>query len=160
MSRTVRQKIYGGERIFQGPLSTNATSTQLEGTIGILRDGDKLVVTKLDMLARNLMHIGEILQLIKAEGAGLVILSLGSKTIDATKATGKLVFNMIVFVAHFKREMMEELQVKGIKRAQAKGLYKNRVLTNMRHAEKVKALAESGVGRVQVMEQLGMSIAS
>ena len=122
--------------MYQGPLSTNATSTQLEGTIGILRDGDKLVVTKLDMLARNLMHIGEILQLIKAEGAGLVILSLGSKTIDATKATGKLVFNMIVFVAHFKREMMEELQVKGIKRAQAKGSYKNRVLTDMRHAEK------------------------
>ena len=146
--------------MYQGPLSTNATSTQLEGTIGILRDGDKLVVTKLDMLARNLMHIGEILQLIKVEGAGLVILSLGSKTIDATKATGKLVFNMIVFVAHFKREMMEELQVKGIKRAQAKGSYKNRVLTDMRHAEKVKALAESGVGRVQVMEQLGMSMAS
>ena len=136
MSRTVRQKVYGGERMYQGPLSTNATSTQLEGTIGILRDGDKLVVTKLDMLARNLMHIGEILQLIKAEGAGLVILSLGSKTIDSTKATGKLVLNMIVFVAYFKREMMEELQVKGIKRAQAKGSYKNRVLTDMRHAEK------------------------
>ena len=146
--------------MYQGPLSTNATSTQLEGTIGILRDGDKLVVTKLDMLARNLMHIGEILQLIKAEGAGLVILSLGSKIIDATKATGKLVLKTIVFVAHFKREMMEELQVKSIKRAQAKGSYKDRVLTTMRHAEKVKALAESGVGRVQVMEQLGMSIAS
>ena len=146
--------------MYQGPLSTNATSTQLEGTIGILRDGDKLVVTKLDMLARNLMHIGEILQLIKAEEAGLVILSLGSKTIDVTKATGKLVLNMIVFVAQFKREMMEERQVKGIKRAQAKGSYKDRVPTAMRHAEKVKALAESGVGRVQVMEQLGMSKAS
>ena len=146
--------------MYQGPLSTNATSTQLKGTIGLLRDGDKLVVTKVDMLARNEMHIGEILQLIRAEGAGLVILSLGSKTIGATRATGKLLLNMIVFVAHFKRKMMEELQVKGIKRAQAKGSYKDRVPTTMQHAGKVKALAESGVGRVQVMEQLGMSKAS
>ena len=42
----------------------------------MLRKGDKLVVTKLDRLARNVMHMGELLHQIEAKGAGLVILSL------------------------------------------------------------------------------------
>ena len=57
----------------------------------MLRKGDKLVVTKLDRLARNVMHMGELLHQIEAKGAGLVILSLGSETIDTSTATGKLI---------------------------------------------------------------------
>jgi DNA invertase Pin-like site-specific DNA recombinase len=53
-------------------VSAVATRTQLEAAIDILRDGDKLVVTKLDRLARNVMHMGDILQQIEAKGAGLV----------------------------------------------------------------------------------------
>ena len=77
----------------------------------MLRDGDKLVVTKLDRLARNVMHMGELLQLIQAKVAGLVILSLGSETVDTSTATGKLILNMMVSVAQFEREMMKERQV-------------------------------------------------
>ena len=84
----------------------------------MLRKGDKLVVTKLDRLARNVMHMGELLQQIEAKGAGLVILSLGSETVDTYTATGKLILNMMVSVAQFEREMMKERQVEGIKREQ------------------------------------------
>ncbi len=126
----------------------------------MLRDGDKLVVTRLDRLARNVMHMGELLQLIEAKGAGLVILSLGSETIDTTTATGKLILNMMVSVAQFEREMMKERQLEGIKRAKAEGKQKGRVPTAMRQADKVKTLVEAGVGRLKVMEQLGMSKAS
>ena len=91
----------------------------------MLREGDKLVVTKLDRLARNVMHMGELLQQIEAKGAGLVILSLGSETVDTTTATGKLILNMMVSVAQFEREMMKERQVEGIKRAKAEGSIKD-----------------------------------
>ena len=104
--------------------------------------------------------MGDILQQIESKGAGLVILSLGSERIDTTTATGKLILNMMVSVAQFEREMMKERQVEGIKRAQAEGKYKGRVPKAMNQADKVKALTEAGVGRVQVMEQLGMSKAS
>ena len=67
---------------------------------------------------------------------------------------------MMVSVAQFEREMMKERQVEGIKRAQAEGKYKGRVPKALNQADKVKALTEAGVGRVQVMEQLGMSKAS
>ena len=67
---------------------------------------------------------------------------------------------MMVSVAQFEREMMKERQVEGIKRAKAEGKYKGRVPTAMRQADKVKALVEAGVQRVQIQEQLGISKAS
>ena len=66
-------------------------------------------------------------------------------------------------------QIMEQLDISkasyyrclgGIKRAKAEGKYKGRVPSAMKQADKVKALAEAGVGRVQIMEQLGMSKAS
>ena len=90
---------YGCERLYQEQVSAVATRTQLEAAIDMLRDGDKLIVTKLDRLARSVMHMGDILQQIEAKGAGLVILSLGSETVDTSTATGKLILNMMVSVA-------------------------------------------------------------
>ena len=156
----VELKSYGCDRTYQEQVSAVATRNQLDSALDMLRKGDKLVVTKLDRLARSVAHMGDILQQIEAKGAGLVILSLGSERIDTTTATGKLILNMMVSVAQFEREMMKERQVEGIKRAQAEGKYKGRVPKAMNQADKVKALTEAGVGRVQVMEQLGMSKAS
>jgi len=159
-AQLVELETYGCERIFKEQVSAVASRGELDKAIDMLRDGDKLVVTKLDRLARNVMHMGELLQQIEAKGAGLVILSLGSETVDTTTATGKLILNMMVSVAQFEREMMKERQVEGIKRAKTEGKYKGRVPTAMRQADKVKALVESGVQRVQVQEQLGISKAS
>lgn len=153
-------KAYGCERMYQEQVSAVASRQELEHAIDMLREGDKLVVTKLDRLARNVTHMGEILEQIEAKGAGLVILSIGSETVDTSTATGKLILNMMVSVAQFEREMMKERQIEGIKRAQAEGKYKGRVPTAMKQADKVKALVEAGVSRVQVQEQLGISKAS
>ena len=159
-AQLVELKAYGCERMYQEQVSAVASRQELERAIDMLREGDKLVVTKLDRLARNVMHMGELLQQIESKGAGLVILSLGSETVDTSTATGKLILNMMVSVAQFEREMMKERQVEGIKRAQAEGKYKGRVPTAMKQAEKVKALVDAGVTRVQVQEQLGVSKAS
>ena len=159
-AQLVELETYGCERIFKEQVSAVASRGELDTATDMLRDGDKLVVTKLDRLARNVMHMGELLQQIEAKGAGLVILSLGSETVDTTTATGKLILNMMVSVAQFEREMMKERQVEGIKRAQAEGKYKGRVPTAMRQADKVKALVEAGVQRVQVQERLRISKAS
>ena len=121
--------------------------TQLEAAIDMLREGDKLVVTKLDRLARSVSHMGDLLEQIEAKGAGLVILSMGNERVDTSTATGKLVLNMMVSVAQFEREMMKERQVEGIKRAQAEGKYKGRVPKAMNQADKVKALVAAGVDR-------------
>jgi DNA invertase Pin-like site-specific DNA recombinase len=159
-SQLVELEAYGSELTFKEEVSAVASRGELERAMDMLSEGDKLVVTKLDRLARNVMQMGELQQQIEAKGAGLVILSLGSETIDTTTATGKPILNMMVSVAQFEREMMKERQVEGIKRAKAKGKYKGRVPTAMRQADKVKALVEAGVQRVQVHEQLGIIKAS
>jgi DNA invertase Pin-like site-specific DNA recombinase len=159
-SQLVELEAYGSELTFKEEVSAVASRGELERAMDMLSEGDKLVVTKLDRLARNVMQMGELLQQIEAKGAGLVILSLGSETIDTTTAIGKLIVNMMVSVAQFEREMMKERQVEGIKRAKAEGKYKGRVPTAMRQADKVKALVEAGVQRVQVHEQLGIIKAS
>jgi DNA invertase Pin-like site-specific DNA recombinase len=159
-AQLVELNAYGCERTYQEQVSAVATRKQLDAAIDILRTGDKLVVTKLDRLARSVMHMGDILQQIEAKGAGLVILSLGSETIDTSTATGKLVLNMMVSVAQFEREMMKERQIEGIKRAKAEGKYKGRVPKAMQQADKVKALVSAGVDRLKVQEQLNISKAS
>ncbi len=107
-SQLVELEAYGSELTFKEQVSAVASRGELDRAIDMLREGDKLVVTKLDRLARNVMHMGELLQQIEAKGAGLVILSIGSETIDTTTATGKLILNMMVSVAQFEREMMKE----------------------------------------------------
>ena len=159
-AQLVELNTYGCERTYQEQVSAVATRTQLEAAIDMLREGDKLVVTKLDRLARSVAHMGDLLEQIEAKGAGLVILSMGNERVDTSTATGKLILNMMVSVAQFEREMMKERQVEGIKRAQAEGKYKGRVPKAMQQADKVKALVEAGVDRVKVQEQLGMSKAS
>ena len=156
----VELEAYGCERTLKEQVSAVASRGELVRAIDMLREGDKLVVTKLDRLASNVMHMGELLQQIETKGAGLVILSLGSETVDTTTATGKLILNIMVSVAQFEREMMKERQVEGIKRAKDEGKYKGRVPTAMRQADKVKSLVEAGVQRLQVQEQLGISKAS
>jgi DNA invertase Pin-like site-specific DNA recombinase len=159
-AQLVELNTYGCERTYQEQVSAVATRTQLEAAIDMLREGDKLVVTKLDRLARSVSHMGDLLEQIEAKGAGLVILSMGNERVDTSTATGKLILNMMVSVAQFEREMMKERQVEGIKRAQAEGKYKGRVPKAMQQADKVKALVAAGVDRVKIQEQLGMSKAS
>ena len=149
-AQLVELKAYGCERMYQEQVSAVASRQELERAIDMLRDGDKLVVTKLDRLARNGMHMGELLQQIEAKGAGLVILSMGNDRVDTSTATDKLILNMMVSVAQFEREMMKERKVEGIKRAQAEGKYKGLVPQAMLQADKVKALVAAGVDRVKI----------
>ena len=159
-ARLVELNTYGCERTYQKQVSAVATRTQLERAIDMLRQGDKLVVTKLDSLARSVAYMGDLLEQIEAKGAGLVILSMGNERVDTSTATGKLILNMMVSVAQFEREMMKERQLMGIKRPQAEGKYKGRIPKTMLQAHKVKALVAAGVDRVKIQEQLGMSKAS
>lgn len=95
----------------------------LDKVLGALSRGDQLVVTKLDRLARSVVHLGQLLEQIHAAGASLRILNLG---MDTSTPTGKLMLNVLGSVAQFEREMMLERQADGIAAAKAAGVYKGR----------------------------------
>jgi DNA invertase Pin-like site-specific DNA recombinase len=119
-----------------------------------VREGDTLVVTKLDRLARSVTHLGEIVQALKAKGVALRVLNLG---IDTNTATGELILNVLGSVAQFERSMMLERQREGVAKAKAEGKYKGRVPTARLKADRIRALREQGLTTGQIALDVGVS---
>jgi DNA invertase Pin-like site-specific DNA recombinase len=148
------------ENIYQEQVSSVASRPKVDAAIKSLRKGDKLVVTKLDRLARSVRHLGELLETLEAKGAGLVILSMGGQQIDTTTATGKMMLNVMASVAQFEREMMLERQKEGIAKAKSEGKYTGRKPTAMAKRDAVMALVKTGMPKTKIAEQVGISPAS
>lgn len=153
-------RAYGCEEIYQEQVSSVGERSQLEAAIKSLRKDDKLVVTKLDRLARSVKHLGDLLDTLEGRGAGLVILSMGGQQVDTTTATGKMMLNVMASVAQFEREMMLERQKEGIAKAKAEGKYTGRKPTAMNKSDAVLSLLKSGMTKAKVCEHLGISRAS
>ncbi|MBQ1203665.1 MAG: recombinase family protein [Loktanella sp.] len=151
---------YGCEEMFREQVSSVGERKGLIAAVSTLRKGDKLVVTKLDRLARNVRHLGELLETLDTKGAGLVILSMGGQQIDTTTATGRMMLNVMASVAQFEREMMLERQKEGIQKAKDEGKYTGRKPTAMNKSDAVLSLLKSGMSKTKVCEQVGISRAS
>jgi DNA invertase Pin-like site-specific DNA recombinase len=147
----------GCEKIFHEQVSSVEKRPQLEACLDFIRDGDTLVVTKLDRLARSTQHLLEISAFVDRKGAGLHILNLN---IETRSATGKLLLTMIAAVATFEREMMLERQREGIAKAKAEGKYKGRKPTARARAAEIATLKVDGVRPTDIARQLGIGRAS
>ena len=86
-----------------------------------LRDGDVLVVWKLDRLGRDLRHLINTVHDLTGRGVGLKVLSGHGAAIDTTTAAGKLVFGIFAALAEFERELIAERTVAGLASARARG---------------------------------------
>ena len=148
---------YGCEKIYQEQVSSVEEREQLNAALSALRSGDKLVVTKLDRLARSVKHLGEIVETINKADASLVILDMGGTAIDKSNLTGKLILNVMSSVAQFEREMMLERQREGIAKAKAEGKYKGRKPTARAKTEMVLVAKKQGLSPTQIMRDLGIS---
>jgi DNA invertase Pin-like site-specific DNA recombinase len=134
----------GCEKIFREQVSAVGRRPQLEAALDFIREGDTLVVTKLDRLARSTQHLLQIADRVAAKKADLSILNLGA---DTSTATGKLIFTIIGAIGAFERELMLERQREGIAKAKAEGRYRGRKPTARAHAAEVRALKAEGIGR-------------
>src|SRR5271168_4870868 len=84
-----------------------------------LREGDTLVVWKLDRLGRNLRHLVNTVHDLTAGGIGLRVLTGQGAAIDTTTAAGKLVFGIFAALAEFERELITERTRAGLASARA-----------------------------------------
>ena len=91
----------------------------LKRALSTLRDGDVLVVWKLDRLGRSLQHLIEIVQTLDDRNIGFQSLS---DNIDTTSAGGRLMFHVIGAMAEFERALISERTKAGMKAAQRKGV--------------------------------------
>jgi len=93
----------------------------LAACLKALREGDTLVVWKLDRLGRDLRHLINTVHDMTARGVGLKVLTGHGAAIDTTTAAGKLVFGIFAALAEFERELISERTVAGLDSARARG---------------------------------------
>ena len=109
----------GAEKIFADTITGTARSRlELDQMMKELRDGDVVVVTKYDRLARSMKDLLEIVEQIEARGAGFR--SLG-EDIDTTSPAGRLVFHVFASIAQFERERIVERTKEGLEAARKRG---------------------------------------
>ena len=150
-------KAAGCEKVFAEQVSSTAQRQQLEAALEYAREGDTLVVTKLDRLARSVSHLVAIGERLEIKGVALKVLD---QAIDTSTCTGRLMFNMLGAIAQFERELMLERQREGIAKAKAEGKYRGRAPTARAKASEVRRLHGEGIGPTEIAKRLGISRAS
>lgn len=109
----------GCDRFFSEKVSSRkAHRQQLSECIKTLRQGDTLVVWRLDRLGRSMMELMEIVNNLADWGVGFVSLS---EHIDTTTAAGKFTFHLFGALAEFERNTVRERTVAGLEAARARG---------------------------------------
>jgi DNA invertase Pin-like site-specific DNA recombinase len=126
--------------------------TELQILLDFLREGDTLVVTRIDRLARSMKDLQDIVHELKARG---VALKATEQPIDTSTAAGKAFLDMLGVFAEFETNLRKERQAEGIEAAKARGVYKGgkpRI-----DPEAIRKLAADGVKPAHIARQLGIS---
>jgi DNA invertase Pin-like site-specific DNA recombinase len=150
----------GCTKLFAEQASSVGQRDQLAAVLEWVREGDALVVTRLDRLARSTADLLGIVATLEAKQVGLRILDFGGSEVDTRSPTGRMLLTMFAAVAEFERSIMLERQRAGVARAKAQGKYKGRAPTARRKAGEAKALKAQGLGASAIAAELGVSRAS
>jgi DNA invertase Pin-like site-specific DNA recombinase len=109
----------GCEKIFTDTVSgTKAERKGLTEALSHLREGDTLVVWRLDRLGRSLRHLIDTVTELNARGVEFKSLQ---ENIDTTTSGGKLVFHIFGALAEFEREIIKERTRAGLTSARSRG---------------------------------------
>jgi len=118
-AQTDALKKAGCEKIYTDQLSgASRERPGLTQALEILRQGDILMVWKLDRLGRSLPHLVELVNELKEKGVGFRSLQ---ENLDTTSGTGKLVFHLFASLAEFERDLIRERTLAGLAAARARG---------------------------------------
>ena len=146
-------KSFGCEKIYQEKVSGTSTQgrDELKECIEFVREGDELVITRIDRLARSVLDLQLIVKELSDKGVNL---SATEQPISTKDATSKCFLDMLGVFAELETNLRKERQNEGILRAKQKGVYKGR--KSSIDAGKIKELKESGLGATAIAKQLGI----
>ncbi|WP_336979014.1 recombinase family protein [Brevundimonas nasdae] len=129
---------------------------QLALALDYVRDGDVLIVTRLDRLARSITDLRQIIDRLTAKEVGFRALQQGD--LDTSTSNGRLMLNMLGAFAEFEADLRRERQREGIAKAQAKGVYKGRKPTVP--VDEVRKLKAEGMAPTEIAKRLNVGRAS
>ena len=128
---------------------------ELKTLLEFLREGDELVVTRVDRLGRSVLDLQTIVRDLRQRG---VELKATEQPIDTTTSAGKCFLDMLGVFAEFETNLRRERQLEGIAKAKEKGVYKGR--PPKIDQNKIKELAAQGLKPTKISRELGISRAS
>lgn len=150
----------GCTKVFAEQISSVARRDQLAAALDFCREGDSLIVTRLDRLARSTRDFLEIIDRLHSNGVSLRVLDFGGGEVNTQSATGRMMLTMISAFAEFERSLLLERQRAGIARARAEGRYKGRAPTARRKTTEIVRLRSEGHTPAQIAELTGVSKSS
>jgi DNA invertase Pin-like site-specific DNA recombinase len=129
--------------------------TELTTLLSFLRQGDTLVITRIDRLARSVLDLQQIVAELKRKG---VALKATEQPIDTSTAAGKCFLDMLSVFAEFETNLRRERQLEGIARAKREGVYKGRKAVI--DPAKVRQLKAEGLGASEIADTLNIGRSS
>jgi DNA invertase Pin-like site-specific DNA recombinase len=128
---------------------------ELNNLLDFIREGDELIVTRIDRLARSIRDLQNIVHLLTEKG---VVLRATEQAVDTATAAGKCFLDMLGVFAEFETNLRKERQMEGIAKAKERGVYRGRKATI--DVEKVRELKESSMSPTKIAKELGIGRAS
>jgi DNA invertase Pin-like site-specific DNA recombinase len=150
----------GCVRVFAEQVSSVAKRDQLAAALDYVREGDVLVVTKPDRLARSVVDLMSIVASLEGKRVALRVLSMGGSDMDTRTPTGRLMLTMLGAVAEFERALMKERQIEGIAKAKQEGRYTGRKPTVAAQEAEMRRLQGEGMGPADIARRLGVARSS
>ncbi|MCV9960278.1 recombinase family protein [Pararhizobium sp. BT-229] len=135
--------------------TTTKGRDELATLIEFAREGDTLMVTRIDRLARSIADLANIVSRLEKKG---VVLKATEQPIDTSTPAGRAFLQMLGVFAEFETAIRKERQLEGIAKAKADGVYKGRKISI--NASRVQELAAMGKGATAIAKELGIGRAS
>jgi len=148
----------GCEKVFAEKMSGRSTTDRehLAMALDFVREGDTLVVTRLDRLARSVGDLHRIIEKLAAKG--VAFRCLNQSGVDTDTSTGRLMLAVLGAVAAFENDIRRERQMEGVMKAKAAGKYRGRPASI--DPARVKELHLTGMGASQIAKAMGIGRAS
>ncbi len=154
-----QDKLKHCDKLFEEKKSvTSNKPSRLRACMEYVREGDILVITRLDRLARSTLHLCQIAEELKRKGVDLQVLD---QQINTTDATGRLLFNMLGAIAQFETEIRSERQMDGIAKAKQQGVPfgRHKTLTSQQIVD-LRAKRQQGTTIHTLMKEYNISKAT
>jgi DNA invertase Pin-like site-specific DNA recombinase len=135
--------------------TTTKGRAELATVLDFIREGDTLVVTRIDRLARSIADLQDIVRALRGRGASL---RASEQPINTSTAAGKCFLDMLGVFAEFETNLRRERQLEGIAKAKAAGVYKGRKPSV--DANQVRQLKAEGIGPSEIARRLQIARAS
>lgn len=148
---------FGCEKVFQEKRSGASRDKRdaVNSALEFCREGDVLVITKLDRLARSMSDLQDITKTLDRKGVDFIVLD---QSIDTTTPAGRLTFHLLGAVAEFERDLIAERRNEGIEKAKERGVkFGRREKLSEKQVAELRAAHGAGEVRQELMKRFDIS---